>query len=160
MRRCQETREQIKNLFTVARSRIHISADLWTSPNNYALLGIVAHWWDANALIALPKLYGAHNGANIGKAIIDTLDLYDITEKLGYFMLDNATSNDKAVEAITKELRHHGVTRTITAKEAQLHCSGHIINLVVKSLFFGTNVEALEIESVDFELWRRIGPIE
>jgi hypothetical protein len=164
MQRFQETREQIKTLFVVARSRIHISADLWTSSNNYALLGIVAHWWDVNgtlqsALIALPKLYGAHTGANIGKAIIDTLDLYNITEKLGYFVLDNATSNDTAVEAITKELCHGGVTRTITAKEAWLCCSGHIINLVVKSLFFGTNVEALEIESVEFETWRRIGPI-
>jgi hypothetical protein len=28
-------------------------------------------------------------------------------------MLDNATRNDTAVEAITKELRHRGVTRTI-----------------------------------------------
>lgn len=75
MRRFQETREQIKDLFVVAKSRIHISADLWTSPNNYALLGIVAHWCDINdtlqaALIALPKLYGAHTGANIGKAIL------------------------------------------------------------------------------------------
>jgi hypothetical protein len=93
------------------------------------------------------------------KAIIDTLDLYSITQKLGYFMLDNATSNDTAVEVITKELRHSGVTRTITTKEARLRCSGHIINLVVKSLFFGTNVEALEMESVEFETWRTIGPI-
>ena len=43
----------------------------------------MAHWWDEedvlrSALIALPKLYGAHTGANIGKAIIDTLDLYNI----------------------------------------------------------------------------------
>jgi len=164
MQRFHETREQIKDLFVVAKSRIHISADLWTSPNNYALLGIVAHWWDVNdtlqaALIALPKLYGAHTEANIGKAILDTLDLYNITEMLGYFMLDNATSNDTAVEAITKELRHRGVTLTISAKEARLRCSGHIINLVVKSLFFGTNAKALEIESVEFETWRRIGPI-
>ena len=87
-------------------SKIHISADLWTSPNKYALLGIVAHWWDEedvlrSALIALPKLYGAHTGANIGKAIIDTLDLYNIsTEKVGYFMLDNSSSNDTAVQLL------------------------------------------------------------
>jgi len=164
MQRFQETREQIKNLFIVAKFRIHISADLWMSPNNYTLLGIVVHWWNVNdtlqaALIALPKLYGAHTGANIGKAILDTLDLYNITEKLGYFMLNNATSNNTAVEAIIKELRHHEVTRTISAKEARLRCSEHIINLVVKSLFFSTNVEALKIESVEFETWQRIGPI-
>ena len=40
----QAARENMKQLFTTAKSKIHISADLWTSPNNYALLGIVAHW--------------------------------------------------------------------------------------------------------------------
>jgi len=164
LQRFQVARENIQQLFTTAKSKIHISADLWTSLNNYALLGIVAHWWDMNdnlqsALIALPKLYGSHTGANIGKAIIDTLDLYNITEKLGYFMLDNASSNDTAVEAITTEFRHHRLSRTITSKEARLRCSRHIINLVVRSLFFGTSVEALQLDSVEFETWRRIGPI-
>jgi hypothetical protein len=154
----QVARENMKQLFTTVKSKIHISADLWTSPNNYALLGIVAHWWDVNdnlqsALIALSKLYGAHTGANIGKAIIDTLDLYNITERLGYFMLDNASSNDTAVEAITTEFRHRRLARTITSKEAQLRCSRHIINLVVRSLFFGTSAKALQLDSVEFETW-------
>jgi len=163
MRRFEAARQNIKYLFAKSKSKIHISADLWTSPNNYALLGVVAHWWDEqdmlrSALIALPKLYGAHTGANIGKAIIDTLDLYEITEKVGYFMLDNASSNDTAVDTVVKELRHRGISRTITAKQSRLRCTGHIINLVVKSLFFGTSSEALEMDSVEFESWRRIGP--
>jgi hypothetical protein len=74
-------------------------------------------------------------------------------------MLDNASSNDTAVEAITTEFRHRRLSRTITSKEARLRCSGHIINLVVRSLFFGTSAEALQLDSVEFETWRRIGPI-
>jgi hypothetical protein len=163
MRRFQAARQNIKYLFSMSKSKIHISVDLWTSPNNYALLGIVAHWWDEedvlrSALIALPKVYGTCTGANIGKAIIDTLDLYNITKRVGYFMLDNASSNDTAVDTVVKELCHRGISRTITAKQSRLRCTGHIINLVVKSLFFGTSSEALEMDSVEFETWRRIGP--
>ena len=140
----------------ISKSKIHISADLWTSPNNYALLGIVAHWWDEedalqSALIALPKLYKAYTDANISKAIIDTLDFYNITDKLGYFMLDNASSNDTTIEFIIKKFHHYGISQKTTVKESCLRCSSYIINLVVKSLFFDTNVEALEMDSVEFE---------
>src|SRR5579859_4616256 len=107
-----------------------------------------------SVLIALSKLYRAHTGANIGKAIIDTLDLYNIMKKLGYFMLDNASSNNTAVEAITTEFHHCRLSRTITSKEARLRCFGHIINLFVRSLFFDTSAEALQLDSVEFETWQ------
>jgi len=164
LQRFQAARDNIKHSFTLAKSKIHISADLWTSPNNYALLGIVAHWWDhddilRSALIALPKLVGAHTGSNIAEAILNTLDLYGIVDKLGYFMLDNATSNDTAVDCITKEVRHRNIPHMISSKEARLRCTGHIINLVVKSLLFGKDPEALEMEAVELDTWRKIGPV-
>ena len=34
----------VKELLSLARSRIHLSYDLWTSPNHKAMIAIVAHW--------------------------------------------------------------------------------------------------------------------
>ena len=36
----------VKELLSTSLSRIHISMDLWSSPNGYALCGIVAHFVD------------------------------------------------------------------------------------------------------------------
>jgi hypothetical protein len=41
-------KQQLKEDLQQARSRISISFDLWTSPNPYAILGIVAMWIDAD----------------------------------------------------------------------------------------------------------------
>ena len=37
---------QVVRYLKMALSRIHISFDLWTSPNGYALCGVVAHFLD------------------------------------------------------------------------------------------------------------------
>ena len=36
--------KKIKQIIQAAKSRIHISCDLWTSPNCLAILGIVSHY--------------------------------------------------------------------------------------------------------------------
>ena len=56
----------IKDELANARSRIHISADLWTSPNSLAIVGIVVHYLDRNlkvqsVLIGMRRVQGAHN---------------------------------------------------------------------------------------------------
>src|SRR5436309_5548553 len=55
------------------------------------------------------------------------------------------------------------------SKQCRLRCIGHIINLVIKALFFGTNDDAFELkaeiahfqqdEQAELELWHRKGPI-
>jgi len=50
------------------RSNIHLSFDLWTSPNYYAIIAIVAHFIDSRGyrqtkLLAIRQLKGEHSGA-------------------------------------------------------------------------------------------------
>jgi hypothetical protein len=61
------------------------------------------------ALIALPRVLGPHTGGNIAISLVSVLEQYDICEKLGYMMLDNATNNDTAVESIEDELIWRGI---------------------------------------------------
>jgi len=162
--RFRAARNSIKIGFTLAKSKIHISCDLWSSPNGHAFLGIVGSWWDyddtlKSALIALPKLMGVHSGQNIAILIVDILIQYGIEEKLGYFMLDNATNNDLAVKAVNEELAERGFARDIEHEEARLRCTGHILNLVVKALLFGKDSDALEMDYVDLASWRKVGAL-
>jgi hypothetical protein len=39
-----EAKRMVQEVLTKAISKIHISCDLWTSPNGYALCGIAAHF--------------------------------------------------------------------------------------------------------------------
>ncbi|SCO92701.1 uncharacterized protein FRV6_16829 [Fusarium oxysporum] len=102
----QRLREDLQR----SRSRISISFDLWTSPNPYAILGVIAMWIDTTGkrrttVLGIRRVYGEHTGENLGSVVLELLKEYDIGgDEIGYFMLDNASSNDTAVGFILKEL--------------------------------------------------------
>ena len=67
-------------------------------------------WIDATGkrrttVLGMRRVYGEHTGENVGSIVIELLNEYNIGgDLIGYFMLDNASSNDTAVEFILKEL--------------------------------------------------------
>ena len=54
------------------------------------------------AVFGLPNITTAHTGENISGAVLDVLDEFELiaNNKVGYVVLDNAASNDSAVEEI------------------------------------------------------------
>ena len=69
-------KDHIKTSLLNALSKIHISCDLWTSPNSLAILGIVAHFITENGdlrhpVLALCELKEEHTRENISEVIID-----------------------------------------------------------------------------------------
>jgi hypothetical protein len=64
----------IKEVLAKSRSKIHVSCNLWTSENGYALCGT------------------------------DTVESYGFVEKLGVFVGDNVDSNDTAWRAVLQDL--------------------------------------------------------
>ncbi|KAM5354606.1 hypothetical protein ACJ41O_001253 [Fusarium nematophilum] len=93
-----------------AKSKVHVSVDAWTSEEGTNYLAIVAHFLDEThklqtALLDLPPLKGPHSGENIAKVLSSVLDFYDISPFIGFFMMDNATSNDQGVSKLEKQLR-------------------------------------------------------
>ena len=160
-----EARQQIiTEVLRKAISRIHVSFDLWTSPNGYAICGIVAHfvghqYSNQNVLLALKRLTGPHGGEDIAEVIIPTLQEYKIVDKLGVFVTDNVESNDTAIRAILNQVRPE-----LQLKARRSRCLGHIINLVAKAFLFGTSVDAFEaitdvidedVVSIDSETMKR-----
>ena len=162
-------KEQVKLELERSKSNVHLSFDLWTSPNALAMLGVVAHYFDQYGknrvhIIALRRLRGSHSGENMAALVVSVIEDFALTTKLGYFVLDNATSNDTCITEVLQQLR-----TDLKPKDRRLRCFGHIVNLVAKAFLFGTEADAIdaniavneirEDEVKALQLWRRHGAI-
>ena len=82
------------------------------------------------------ELQGSHSGENLADEVFWILDIYHIKDRLGYFVMDNATANDRMLSCISNHLMEKdGIL--YDAKQHRLRCNGHIINLSVQAFLFG-----------------------
>jgi len=87
--------------------KIHISLDIWTSPNCLPILGIVAHYISEDnklesAVLAMREIQGPHEGENIAPIVEEVLREWGIVSKLGYMQMDNASNNDTMMRALSR----------------------------------------------------------
>ena len=52
-------------------------------------------------MLALRVIQGRHTGENLAPIVLDILQDYGITHKLGYIQMDNATNNDTLMAALS-----------------------------------------------------------
>ena len=155
-----------------ARSNIHLSFDLWTSPNCYAIMAICGHYIDRTGarkttLLAMRRVEGEHSGENMAAVVLKVIREYRIGRRIGYFMLDNASSNDTCVDCVLRTLFPHFTKKQ--RERRRLRCLGHVINLAAQTFLLGTKAETtideLEIAYLreDFEkiaaIWKRHGAL-
>ena len=141
----QYTMTAIKGVLASSYSKIHISFDLWTSLNGYALCGIVAHFvgqghFARSVLLGMKRMRAGHSGEDIAEVVLQVLHQYGIINKLGVFVADNADSNDTAIKALMKEIDPY--IKDVAPYRSR--CLGHIINLAAKAFIFGNNSDAFE----------------
>ena len=85
-------------------------------------------------LLRLRHLKGSYSGENIAEAIVSVVETYGITDRIGYFVLNNAGLNNTYISAIIKQLNIKDI------KEHRcLCCLGHTLNLLVKAILFSEN---------------------
>lgn len=160
-------KEFVKAELQTSRSNINLSFDIWTSANYMAYLSVLCHFIDdkyqnQTLLLGFRRVIGADSGANQAEKIISLIREYEVTSKLGYFVLDNITSNDTCVDQILRELRPD-----LNKKERRLQCVGHIINLTAQAFLFGKDVETFQMEARvardarlgqrELDIWRQKG---
>jgi hAT family C-terminal dimerisation region len=101
-----------------------------------------------------------HTGVNIASHVKGVIESFEIQHKIGYFVLDNASNNDTAMESLGAEFRING-------EERRVRCFGHIINLAAKALLFGDDANAFEEELSNGSVasqeehthWMKKGPV-
>ena len=70
---------------------------------------VIAHYVDSNykiktSLIALRRLHKYHNNKNQAELLISIFQNYKITDKIRYFVTDNAKNNDIYVDIVFNRL--------------------------------------------------------
>ena len=120
-------------------------------------------------LVGLRRFCGAHTGANQAAHFWQVATDFQITRKIGYFTLDNASNNDSALVEIASFLLNINIV--FDPIKRRLRCFGHVINLVVKAFLWGTDVEAFQNEQAQYDgadsdkeleqvlEWRKRGPM-
>lgn len=181
-------KQLLKERLHKAISKIHFSIDCWSSPNKKNFQAICAHFVDEasilqKALLALPFHPNGHGGEFQAIEFMKVINDYDIASQIGYFVGDNATSNDKMLRHISDALQERGIYG-FKPKQRRIRCYGHVINLAVQAFLFIIDEEAVEAalaaaqqafeagEDIDIEdqmvqrfkeasedLWRQIGPL-
>lgn len=155
-----------------AKTKIHISLDLWTSPNSIAILGITAQFINEQGelqslVLALKEVEGEHSGENMSKYVMEVILDYSFEKNLGYFVMDNALDNDTLLTNISLSLRRD-YKLPYDPIHHRLRCQGHIINLAIKSFLFVTDQENIEedkeinvyvVTLKQIEEWRKKGPL-
>jgi hypothetical protein len=140
----EERKEVLKVELQQSISKIHISFDIWTAGNWIGIISVWAYWIDdagerQRRLLAFRRIYRSHTGDNQASIILDVLNEYDIATRIGYFVCDNASSNDNAVELILQQLEL--AISPVEATARRLRCFGYIINLSTRSLLDPTDSE-------------------
>ncbi|OLL22978.1 hypothetical protein NEOLI_005448, partial [Neolecta irregularis DAH-3] len=127
-----------------AQSKIHITFDSWTTRSGqHALTGICVHYLDDQGqvrdyLLALPEQLGQHFGINYAEVIGNVIAEYNLMDRIGYFVSDNARNND----------------------------TSHILNLVAQSILWGKDKDAFDNENKNIpdeekflKEWQKEGPL-
>lgn len=106
---------QLAESLQTTQSKIHISSDLWTSPHRHAVLALCVQLVDEDfklrkALLGLPECKYSHPGAAQAELITGTLRKFNVTvQTLGYYVGDNAASNDTCLENYQRLWRRNQV---------------------------------------------------
>jgi hypothetical protein len=124
-----------------ARSSISVSFDGWLADNQLDMLGVTAHYLDEQlrvktVLLGLRPMYGAHSGIAIAEELLNIMRDFKISDRIGYFVADNASNNDTALREIAKEI-------DVDPLRQRIRCSAHILNLVAKAILYGTDSDCV-----------------
>ena len=138
-----EGKKRLRHILATALSDIHLTYDIWTSPNHLRLLAIIRHFTSEKGelhtiTLALKELEGEHSGENQATIILDMLNDYKIRNKLGYMVIDNIESNNTLITAVATSLNDKGVSYNTI--QQRLRYNNHVINLTVQAFLFGKRV--------------------
>ncbi|EXL90097.1 hypothetical protein FOIG_16633 [Fusarium odoratissimum NRRL 54006] len=143
--------ERVKDALRKSPGQIHIQYDGWKSGNRHALYGITWVFRDSNnrpqkCVLGLPELTERHTGENIAGQIIEIIQEYEISDKLGYFTLDNAGNNKTSMGELGLEFGFDWEKRWMLY--------GKNPDAFEKEVFEGLHTAAKE-----HEVWRRRGSV-
>jgi len=141
--RRQQVKDLIMSAFINRRTKIaselqiegqcSLTADIWTSINQDAYLGITIHYIDSNwnlrnFLLDIIPFTTRHTGENIANEIITILNEFNILDKV----IALTTDNESAMVVCGRKLAESLGSQLSLVTFSHYRCAGHILNLGVK----------------------------
>ncbi|CAA0813976.1 Unknown protein [Striga hermonthica] len=129
---CEE-KAKIKSI--IGDLRVSITTDTWTSIQNINYMVVTVHFIDSDFHLHKRVLnfckITSHKGEDIGRCLEEKLVEWGIS-KVFTVTVDNASSNDVAVEYLKKQLRKHDSDSLMLDENLHMRCACHIINMIMK----------------------------
>ena len=94
-------------------------------------------------LAGIRRVKGAHSGENIAEAVIPIIEEIISKNRLGFFIGDNAATNNTAIRAILAHL----LPELKNPDSRHIRYLGYIINLTTKAFLFGQDADAFKKNS-------------
>lgn len=148
----------LQRILKTANTRIFLSADIWTSPNNILALGFEAGFLNFDGrepksyrlLIGLREVDG-HSGEDQFKEMKTVVEELGIQENIGCIMGDNSGTNDTLSRFFGRWFQDIGAAAGWKAQEMRVRCLGHIINLIVKAWLMNKKLSDDEVGDQEFD---------
>jgi hypothetical protein len=126
-------RQKIINYLNQIEGKFSLTADMWTSINREAYLGITIHYVDlnwclCNFLLDIIPFNIRHTGNNIAQAIVNVLDEFQISNKI----IALTTDNESAMVVCGRELSNTLNSELSSMNFSHYRCAAHVLNLGVR----------------------------
>jgi hypothetical protein len=130
----KEEKERVGALLRDAPGCLSFTADVWTSPNGLAFLGITVHWIDWNwkihsLLMDIPPISGKHTGENLSGIFQRACDEFGVLHKLLAVTTDSASNNNTFMRSLKEECQRRGIL--FDHESRHVRCMAHVIHLAV-----------------------------
>lgn len=127
-------KKKLEEFFANTKQSVCLTTECWTSIQNVSYLCLTAHIvdhnWTLHKRILNFCVIPSHKGREIGKVIELCLLDWGI-ENVCTITVDNATSNDVAIDYLKKMMSKKKVLR-FDGQFLHMRCCAHILNLIVK----------------------------
>ncbi|KAG2701851.1 hypothetical protein I3760_06G063300 [Carya illinoinensis] len=127
----KEEKQKLKAL--LSNQRVCLTTDIWTSVQNKNYICVTCHYVDQNwvlhkKIIMFFKIHN-HRGETIAWMLESCLMDWEIN-RLCTITVDNATSNDVAIDHVRRSIRDKEFT-ILEGEFIHVRCAAHILNLIV-----------------------------
>ena len=89
-----------------AKTKIHISYDLWSSLNSLAILGVIVYYITRDrelrhAVLVLKEINSTYTRENLLLVVLEVIINYRFKLNLGFFVIDNTSNNNTIINYLS-----------------------------------------------------------
>uniref|UniRef100_A0A803M5D5 BED-type domain-containing protein n=1 Tax=Chenopodium quinoa TaxID=63459 RepID=A0A803M5D5_CHEQI len=136
MKMFMSEKSSLKKALESNGSRIAITTDTWTASNQRkGYMAVTCHYIDdfwvlRNKILRFAYVPCPHTKDTLAQVLLDTLNMYNIAEKVSSIVVDNCTTNDAMLDVLSPRFNEQSLM--LKGKFLHLRCSAHILNLIVQ----------------------------